>query len=281
MLLAGLLCLVLGSLTSYIRARAEAAGLTATVGHRRAGRTIDHRAGRHRAHRRASASAVRPGDRVVVARRGVDDHRVPTSGHRLAAVPGPGRRDRKAKRRVTNVRAEFARLRERAVDARLRGRLGDGQGASATVVGARPFGRAPTRRRSATGRRARQLRKNLRRVVGPARPSCDGPAGRRRAAVVLPLLARDVPPAQYGQSRRGGFRRAKHDRGRTYRRRARGRAAARRRAAAHGQLGRRRAVAGRAFQAGRSRPSPNGSSRSRCSTGSSRTARASAWRCCR
>jgi CDP-diacylglycerol--glycerol-3-phosphate 3-phosphatidyltransferase len=32
MLLAGLLCLVLGSLTSYVRARAEAAGLTATVG---------------------------------------------------------------------------------------------------------------------------------------------------------------------------------------------------------------------------------------------------------
>ena len=32
MLLACLLCLVLGSLTSYIRARAEAAGLTATVG---------------------------------------------------------------------------------------------------------------------------------------------------------------------------------------------------------------------------------------------------------
>jgi CDP-diacylglycerol--glycerol-3-phosphate 3-phosphatidyltransferase len=32
MLLAALLCLVLGSLTSYIRARAEAAGLTATVG---------------------------------------------------------------------------------------------------------------------------------------------------------------------------------------------------------------------------------------------------------
>jgi CDP-diacylglycerol--glycerol-3-phosphate 3-phosphatidyltransferase len=31
-LLAALLCLVLGSLTSYIRARAEAAGLTATVG---------------------------------------------------------------------------------------------------------------------------------------------------------------------------------------------------------------------------------------------------------
>jgi CDP-diacylglycerol--glycerol-3-phosphate 3-phosphatidyltransferase len=32
MLLAALLCLILGSLTSYIRARAEAAGLTATVG---------------------------------------------------------------------------------------------------------------------------------------------------------------------------------------------------------------------------------------------------------
>jgi CDP-diacylglycerol--glycerol-3-phosphate 3-phosphatidyltransferase len=32
MLLAALLCLVLGSLTSYIRSRAEAAGLTATVG---------------------------------------------------------------------------------------------------------------------------------------------------------------------------------------------------------------------------------------------------------
>ncbi len=32
MLLAALLCLVLGALTSYIRARAEAAGLTATVG---------------------------------------------------------------------------------------------------------------------------------------------------------------------------------------------------------------------------------------------------------
>src|SRR5581483_4361778 len=32
MLLAALLCLVLGSVTSYIRARAEAAGLTATVG---------------------------------------------------------------------------------------------------------------------------------------------------------------------------------------------------------------------------------------------------------
>jgi CDP-diacylglycerol--glycerol-3-phosphate 3-phosphatidyltransferase len=32
MLLAALLCLVLGSLTSYIRARAEGAGLTATVG---------------------------------------------------------------------------------------------------------------------------------------------------------------------------------------------------------------------------------------------------------
>jgi CDP-diacylglycerol--glycerol-3-phosphate 3-phosphatidyltransferase len=32
MLLAALLCLVLGSLTSYVRARAEAAGLTATVG---------------------------------------------------------------------------------------------------------------------------------------------------------------------------------------------------------------------------------------------------------
>ncbi len=32
MLLAALLCLVLGTLTSYIRARAEAAGLTATVG---------------------------------------------------------------------------------------------------------------------------------------------------------------------------------------------------------------------------------------------------------
>ena len=32
MFLAALLCLVLGSLTSYIRARAEAAGLTATVG---------------------------------------------------------------------------------------------------------------------------------------------------------------------------------------------------------------------------------------------------------
>ncbi len=32
MLLAALLCLVLGSLTSYIRARAEAAGLTASVG---------------------------------------------------------------------------------------------------------------------------------------------------------------------------------------------------------------------------------------------------------
>jgi CDP-diacylglycerol--glycerol-3-phosphate 3-phosphatidyltransferase len=32
MLLAALLCLVLGSLTSYIRARAEAAGLRATVG---------------------------------------------------------------------------------------------------------------------------------------------------------------------------------------------------------------------------------------------------------
>ena len=32
LLLAALLCLVLGSLTSYIRARAEAAGLTATVG---------------------------------------------------------------------------------------------------------------------------------------------------------------------------------------------------------------------------------------------------------
>jgi CDP-diacylglycerol--glycerol-3-phosphate 3-phosphatidyltransferase len=32
LLLASLLCLVLGSLTSYIRARAEAAGLTATVG---------------------------------------------------------------------------------------------------------------------------------------------------------------------------------------------------------------------------------------------------------
>ena len=32
MLLAALLCLVLGSLTSYIRARAEAAGMTASVG---------------------------------------------------------------------------------------------------------------------------------------------------------------------------------------------------------------------------------------------------------
>ena len=32
MLLAALLCLVLGSLTSYIRARAEGVGLTATVG---------------------------------------------------------------------------------------------------------------------------------------------------------------------------------------------------------------------------------------------------------
>jgi CDP-diacylglycerol--glycerol-3-phosphate 3-phosphatidyltransferase len=32
MLLAALLCLILGALTSYIRARAEAAGLTATVG---------------------------------------------------------------------------------------------------------------------------------------------------------------------------------------------------------------------------------------------------------
>ena len=32
MVLAALLCLILGSLTSYIRARAEAAGLTATVG---------------------------------------------------------------------------------------------------------------------------------------------------------------------------------------------------------------------------------------------------------
>ena len=32
MLAAALLCLVLGSVTSYIRARAEAAGLTATVG---------------------------------------------------------------------------------------------------------------------------------------------------------------------------------------------------------------------------------------------------------
>jgi CDP-diacylglycerol--glycerol-3-phosphate 3-phosphatidyltransferase len=32
MLLAALLCLILGSLTSYIRARAEAASLTATVG---------------------------------------------------------------------------------------------------------------------------------------------------------------------------------------------------------------------------------------------------------
>jgi CDP-diacylglycerol--glycerol-3-phosphate 3-phosphatidyltransferase len=32
MLLAALLCLILGALTSYIRARAEAAGLNATVG---------------------------------------------------------------------------------------------------------------------------------------------------------------------------------------------------------------------------------------------------------
>src|SRR5581483_1221255 len=41
LLLAALLCLVLGSLTSYIRARAEAAGLSATVGvAERAGRLI-------------------------------------------------------------------------------------------------------------------------------------------------------------------------------------------------------------------------------------------------
>ena len=89
LLLAALLCLVLGSLTSYIRARAEAAGMTATVGiAERAERLIVALVGTGLNQWRA----LHPGCRAVAAGRGVDDH---------------GRRS--GSRRCTSSRARCAR----------------------------------------------------------------------------------------------------------------------------------------------------------------------------
>ena len=92
MLAAALLCLVLGSLTSYIRARAEGRRPERYGRHRRAGRTADHRAGGHRAVGGPSACAVRAGHRAVDARGGVHDHRRAAAGSRVAAVAGRRRR---------------------------------------------------------------------------------------------------------------------------------------------------------------------------------------------
>ena len=86
LLLAALLCLVLGSITSYIRARAEAAGFTATVGIvERPERLIIVLVGTGLTGA-PFARAVRAGDRAVGAGRALGDHRRAAAGDRAAAV---------------------------------------------------------------------------------------------------------------------------------------------------------------------------------------------------
>ncbi len=90
--------------TSYIKARAEGAGLSCNVGHRRADRTADHRAGRHRPDRPRSmpyvqaialwllvaASAVTVGQRLVDGAAGQVPAPVQPPGSRRRARPRRG-----------------------------------------------------------------------------------------------------------------------------------------------------------------------------------------------
>ena len=86
MLLAALLCLVLGALTSYIRARAEAAGFNATVGiAERAERLIIVLVGTGLTGL-AVPRALHAGGRAVAAGRRVDRHGGPALRHRVPAV---------------------------------------------------------------------------------------------------------------------------------------------------------------------------------------------------
>jgi len=88
-MLAGcLLCLILGSLTSYIRARAEGVGSTPRWGSPSgpSGSSIilvgTGLSGQQ------PAGALRAGDRGVAARRRLDDHRGSAARYRVAAVQG-------------------------------------------------------------------------------------------------------------------------------------------------------------------------------------------------
>ena len=100
LLLAGLLCLVLGPVVSYVKARAEGARAALRRRARRAAAAADHRAGRHRPRR--PRRAVRAGDRAVGAGRAVGVHGLAAAGRGAPAVPGG---------------AAGVSVRERAVDA--------------------------------------------------------------------------------------------------------------------------------------------------------------------
>ena len=213
--------------------------------------------------------AVRAGDRAVAAGRRLDDHRRPAASRPCT---------QQSKALAASGRLMFdarARARRRP---RLRRRLVAGQGDAAPDVRARASARRPTRPRCATA---------------PARGSC--------ARTCAASSARSCPSCGWTRSsatrcartRATGSRRSGCEAWTTPQSRpdveaeltgsehldaALGRGnGVDPRAAALGQLGRRRDLAGRTT-AVRSPPSPSGSSPSRCSTASSPTARASAWR---
>ena len=250
MLLAALLCLVLGSLTSYIRARAEAAGLTATVG-------IAERAERLIIVLVGTGLTGLPGVHVpyvlavalwlLVAASAI------TVAQRFATVYAQSRSRDRVRRPECSTGSATARSGSATPPAGAWSRR-----CRAGCPRARS-GPRPTRRPCATAAGTRQLRKNLRRVVGPGDVrAAHGRARRRGAALLLALLAGDVPARGDGpRGRRGDHRGATASAASTSTPALAARQGRDPGAAALGQLGRRRA-SGWSTAAGRSRRWPSG-----------------------
>ncbi len=162
LLLAALLCLVLGSLTSYIRARAEAAGLTATVGiAERAERLIIVLVGTGLTGLPGLHVPVRAGGRAVDPGRRLDDHGRAASRDGVPAVAGAP-----AGRCMTVLLTRDPREPMPPSGSGTR-RAGDWSKPCRERVSARAFRSAADAATVRNGRGTQQLRKNLRRVVGP------------------------------------------------------------------------------------------------------------------
>ena len=230
-----------GSLTSYIRARAEAAGFTANVGiAERTERLIIVLVGAGL----TGAPFHVPFLQAIAlwALVGLSDlHGRAAAGHRT------GSRSASTGRRRADVRRGARSGSPVAWSTSATPPAGAGPGGARRAVAPR-FQAVADAATVRNGGGARQLRANLRRVVGPELPELrDGRPGRRRAALVLPLLAGDVPAAEDGQARHRRARRHATTAPSTSPRRSTGQGRGGG-AAAHGQLGRRRHLAGRAHR---------------------------------
>ena len=119
LLLACLLCLVIGSVVSYVKARAEGAGLRCDVGLIERPQRLTTVAGRHRAGR--PRRAVRAGGRAVGAGRAVGVHGLAAAGRGAPARPG---RCSRGERAGTGGRRSVRRRLGRGAGAAAAGRVG-------------------------------------------------------------------------------------------------------------------------------------------------------------